>query len=91
MTISTDYFKNFLSILNLRFYTLLSACPADNRVEARDFMTRIADPSLEPDLEFSDAEVSATTSIEKSSPVLPVRVSASKEVQTTFTRLLASS
>ncbi len=63
MTISTDYFKNFLSILNLRFYTLLAACPADNRVEARDFMTRIADPSLEPDLEFSDAEVSATAEL----------------------------
>ena len=57
MTNHNSYLNNFLSMLNLRFYSLQELCPAENRVEARDRMARIADPSLEPDLDVSEAEV----------------------------------
>ena len=63
MTEKADYLKNFISMLNLRLYSMLPACPAENRVEARDRMARTADPSLEPDLEFSEAEVNTVSEL----------------------------
>ncbi len=63
MTEKADYLKNFISMLNLRLYSMLPACPAENRVEARDRMARTADPTLEPDLEFSEAEVNTVTEL----------------------------
>ena len=59
----TDYLKNFFSILNLRLYSLLPECPAENRVEAKDRMARNADPELEPDLNVSDDEVNTVVEL----------------------------
>ena len=48
--------NNYLQLLNLRLYTLIKLFPEENRVEAKDQMARMADPSLDETELVSESE-----------------------------------
>ena len=49
--------NNYLQLLNLRLYTLIKLFPEENRVEAKDQMARMADPSLDETELVSESEI----------------------------------
>lgn len=56
---SNSLIKNYLQLLNLRFYSLLDLFPSEYRDEARDRMARFADPTLDSGLNISEDEARA--------------------------------